>query len=816
MISRYDYDGFRVRFAGKKRKSPSIDIGVQEPPFKKHKNIDCADPNPPDDTARAASPPLIIFAAQQKDEGHISDLSNGAPIHDSFNGMDAPPTRRQFRVVLNPDIIQGLEALIPSDVNPFYHRFMDKDCRLKLWDNDSLHSMTASTEPLSDCSSISASAPAMKQLNEDISGDDSMKQTQNMEETTVTDVSIAKQHDDSANGEEVKRGNVEGGGPPPTTTECKDAECNEEAQSIKIDTKSSLNVCDAPMQSEQGCDAEIERTRDGMEEQTQNDKVPDADKTMEDELCRNGDGARCLLADAESPLFAEPITEPPSHPPPPHGVDEWEEEVVEEEEEEDEVEGDGAANNHVIELLSDDTESDEIMTNNDGNEMVNGAEAHKVEDAEVENCEEMERNDKQTEFMRYPPKSPKPVIITIGDVGRLRPETYLNDSLIDFYLNWIYEEILEESQREDVFIFNQFFYTKLDQAIDEKNERLRLRLAKWTKGANIFEKAMIVIPINISLHWSLCVITFPGHSSPICRVKQSFDDSIESLCREEILSMISSKVIGEPDWVRPLERDCRVEAISNHRTKILHFDSMRGCHPSFEIFDKLRIYLDDEWKRKCPEIPRPFTMSTFPGISLGVPQQCNSADCGVFLLHFAELFCLNPFYDAGRCLTRDDWFSQDVVTQKRRKIKELCISLRRKQGKKDLDVDRILDRLRITVESQSGANSFPSISYSAYNGGVAGDHFHGSLDVNGYGPLNGYHDDAEMETDSDDDERLQRFEDRLWDTDSNDLKDKLSVKCSRNTVLMQWIKEILTEIEEEHKAMAIRRRLNNPPLYQTN
>merc|ERR1712130_920619 len=379
----------------------------------------------------------------------------------------------------------------------------------------------------------------------------------------------------------------------------------------------------------------------------------------------------------------------------------------------------------------------------------------------------------------------------------------------------------EENQREDVFIFNQFFYTKLDQAIDEENERLRLRLAKWTKGKNIFDSKLILIPINISLHWSLCVILGPGDRSPISRVEPSSDGSIESLCREEILSMISSKVIGEPDWVRPLERDCRVEAISNHHTKILHFDSMRGCHPSFEIFDKLRIYLDDEWKRKCPDTPRSFTMSTFPGISLGVPQQRNSADCGVFLLHFAEKFCLSPFYDAGSCLTRDHWFSQNEVTRKRQEIKELCISLRREQGKRELDVDSVIDRLRITVESQSGcamANHFASMPYSIYNnGGVSGNDLNGGYHANGYGALNGYHDrDVEEEEedmgDSDFYDELEEFEDRIWDTDDRCFKSKIIEKCNRNPVLRRFIEDIINELEEENRPMG-RHQFNNHQMY---
>ena len=88
---------------------------------------------------------------------------------------------------------------------------------------------------------------------------------------------------------------------------------------------------------------------------------------------------------------------------------------------------------------------------------------------------------KQDEFMRYPQNSPKPVILTIGDIGRLRPMTYLNDSLIDFYLKYIYRELLSDSQRNDIHIFNKFFYTKLDSVINSENEKSRLKLGNGQK-----------------------------------------------------------------------------------------------------------------------------------------------------------------------------------------------------------------------------------------------------------------------------------------------------------------------------------------------
>ena len=108
---------------------------------------------------------------------------------------------------------------------------------------------------------------------------------------------------------------------------------------------------------------------------------------------------------------------------------------------------------------------------------------------------------------------------------------------------------------------------------------------------------------------------------------------------------------------------------------------MRGCHPTNDILDKIRIYLNDEWKRNYNDKKRDFTISSIPGISLGVPQQMNSADCGVYLLHFAELFALKPFQNAGNSLSRNKWFTQKDITKKRIELKQLCLKLDKKQEK---------------------------------------------------------------------------------------------------------------------------------------
>ena len=54
-----------------------------------------------------------------------------------------------------------------------------------------------------------------------------------------------------------------------------------------------------------------------------------------------------------------------------------------------------------------------------------------------------------------------------------------------------------------IHVFSTQFYTKF---VNEGFECVE----KWTRKMNIFEKEILLIPINDSGHWSLCVIFHPG------------------------------------------------------------------------------------------------------------------------------------------------------------------------------------------------------------------------------------------------------------------------------------------------------------------
>lgn len=118
------------------------------------------------------------------------------------------------------------------------------------------------------------------------------------------------------------------------------------------------------------------------------------------------------------------------------------------------------------------------------------------------------------------------VIITQGDFYRLEEAEYLNDTLIEFGLKHHWFSMPEETNgtseaftRNDIHVFNSFFYKKLsvrnkpgykEANPDGPSWPAYETVRKWTNKVDVFSKKMLIVPINENLHWYLAVILNPG------------------------------------------------------------------------------------------------------------------------------------------------------------------------------------------------------------------------------------------------------------------------------------------------------------------
>uniref|UniRef100_A0A7N1A5E1 Ubiquitin-like protease family profile domain-containing protein n=1 Tax=Kalanchoe fedtschenkoi TaxID=63787 RepID=A0A7N1A5E1_KALFE len=250
----------------------------------------------------------------------------------------------------------------------------------------------------------------------------------------------------------------------------------------------------------------------------------------------------------------------------------------------------------------------------------------------------------------YPKDDSDPVTVSKRDIDLLQPETFINDTIIDFYVKYL-KDRLEPQKAERFHFFNSFFFRKLADLernqFDVSDGRASfLRVRKWTRKVNLFEKDYIFIPVNSNLHWSLIVICHPGEIA-------KFEDKNANI---------------------------------NHKVPcILHMDSIKGSHTGLK--NHLQSYLWEEWKEKqneeTEEIYSKFFNLRF--ISLEVPQQENSYDCGLFLLHYVELFLeeapesFNPFQITKYSnFLNVNWFPPGDVSIKRGHIQRIIYEINTK------------------------------------------------------------------------------------------------------------------------------------------
>ncbi|XP_046490999.1 uncharacterized protein [Neodiprion pinetum] len=235
----------------------------------------------------------------------------------------------------------------------------------------------------------------------------------------------------------------------------------------------------------------------------------------------------------------------------------------------------------------------------------------------------------------YPP-APARDAITINDrdCACLGKDKFLNDVIIDFYLKYLSLEVLLKEDQKRTYVFSSHFYKRLTHShVSDANNRL-LRatkrhsgVQKWTKDVNIFEKDFIIIPINERSHWIVAIICFPGLAGEVDVHRSAADDGmVETRSSKTEIPMTrklqSARKSTQEVWKLPC---------------ILIFDSLHGFGGYTKVLLALQEYLSCEYLAKTG-IKDTFFLNMTNAVCPEVPQQSNSSDCGIYLLHYVERF----------------------------------------------------------------------------------------------------------------------------------------------------------------------------------
>ncbi|UJR25208.1 hypothetical protein I4U23_006560 [Adineta vaga] len=300
--------------------------------------------------------------------------------------------------------------------------------------------------------------------------------------------------------------------------------------------------------------------------------------------------------------------------------------------------------------------------------------------------------------------------LSSDDLHCLNEGEFLNDNIIDFYLQYIYHEKISEEDRQRTYLFNSFFYKRLTQKDNRDNpnisaaERRYNRVKRWLRDVDLFTKTYIIVPINQNAHWYIVIIqnlnNVPTEGDLISDDEDDqYDDRLKSKKRRRssrIIRSTSNNVsnssspktiddfIDELDDVDEVTSDndvpliLDIESLVGTKTRsqssaIIIFDSLRLASKT-RVAATLREFIQLEYDHKktltSGSLARKlFNIDTILTIEATVPQQQNYSDCGLYVLQYIESFFTHLTYSTmnNQSTTFSNWCEKNLKGSTKRK-----------------------------------------------------------------------------------------------------------------------------------------------------
>ncbi|CAF3438305.1 unnamed protein product [Rotaria sp. Silwood1] len=307
--------------------------------------------------------------------------------------------------------------------------------------------------------------------------------------------------------------------------------------------------------------------------------------------------------------------------------------------------------------------------------------------------------------------------LSCDDLLCLNEGEFLNDNIIDFYLQYIYYEKLSEEDRKRTYLFNSFFYTRLTRKGNDDilntsaAERRYNRVKRWLRDVDIFSKDYLILPINQTAHWYIVVIQYhnnvptegdlisdddDNHGKTLTdnrlnlKKKKNTECIIEPIVNNNIPGEASSSSTSNIHLIEVLDEADEVIIDNNNHIKtdnetttnpknrsqtpaIIMFDSLRSGSKN-RVAATLREFLQLEYDHKKTLPVRSlarkiFNIDTIPTIEAAVPQQPNYFDCGLYILQYMESFFAHrsPTINFQSSSTFANWCEKNSMGSSKRK-----------------------------------------------------------------------------------------------------------------------------------------------------
>nr|CAB3474190.1 unnamed protein product [Digitaria exilis] len=304
------------------------------------------------------------------------------------------------------------------------------------------------------------------------------------------------------------------------------------------------------------------------------------------------------------------------------------------------------------------------------------------DDTEPARSADFEIFNKRDESKIYYPSrmDPEAVELAYSDMKCLEPEEYLKSPVINFYL-----EYLKKSRpRRDLYMFNTYFYSKLENALSTLGNRDSQfsKLRRWCRNVDIFTKSYLILPINetsipvyhdiiyngycivimiIRMHWSLIIVCMPTKGADSGPMMLHLD-SLGLHNSQNIFDIVARYLFMSFNIITAiLEKNGGI--YGRILLMIFHFQGRYGS--VFREILKGKRLRQEAWNS---------SYSSF----FNVPRQQNEYDCGIFMLYYIDKF----IQQAPERLTKESlgmfgrkWFNHEEASQLREGIRTRLFDL---------------------------------------------------------------------------------------------------------------------------------------------
>uniref|UniRef100_A0A0K0D8A9 ULP_PROTEASE domain-containing protein n=1 Tax=Angiostrongylus cantonensis TaxID=6313 RepID=A0A0K0D8A9_ANGCA len=90
-------------------------------------------------------------------------------------------------------------------------------------------------------------------------------------------------------------------------------------------------------------------------------------------------------------------------------------------------------------------------------------------------------------------------ILTRADFSTLSDGEWVNDQIINFYLQLICQRSADLKVLPKVFALSTFFYLNVSTKCSDSIKR-------WTRNIDIFAYDLLLVPIHLEIHWCLAIV----------------------------------------------------------------------------------------------------------------------------------------------------------------------------------------------------------------------------------------------------------------------------------------------------------------------